>query len=290
MAQELITIEEIVARTTDLPSIPAAALQVMEETESPTATAASIAKILMTDQSLAARILRLANSAYYGLARRVTNIQEAVVVLGMRTVRNLAIVASSYPFLTKEVAGYQLGAKELWLHSCGVGVGAQLAARIARYPNEDQAFTAGLLCDIGKLAMSVWFEGKTDKMLLLAQAKGLTFSEVERMLLGFDHADVGAHLAESWNFPKDITLAIRYHHNPAAANDDRSLLLDCVHLGDYMTMLMGFGLGGDGMQYRFSEDTLDRLGITPDGLDEVLNEFVAKYEMYESVFEGLQAA
>ncbi|MBL8086737.1 MAG: HDOD domain-containing protein [Chthonomonas sp.] len=289
MSEQLITIEEIVSRTTDLPSIPAAALKVLQETESSTSTASSVAQILSTDQALSARILRLANSAYYGLSRRVGNLSEAVVVLGMRTVRNLAIVASSYPWMTKPVPGYELGTKELWLHSFGVAIGAQLAAKRANSPLEEQAFTSGLLCDIGKLALSVWFENKTDKMLQLAQAKRTSFIQVERMLLGYDHAEVGAHLAESWNFPKEIVNAIKYHHDPDAC-EDRTLLVDCVHFGDYITMLMGFGLGGDGMQYRFCESTLERLGIEPDDLDDVISEFVTQYEAYEKMFEELQAA
>jgi putative nucleotidyltransferase with HDIG domain len=289
MSEQLLTIEEICSRTTELPSIPAAALKVIKETDSSTSTANSVAQILSTDQALTARIVRLANSAYYGLARRVGNVSEAVVVLGMRTVRNLAIVASSYPWLTKPVPGYELGAKDLWLHSFGVAIGAQVVAKRARFAQEEQAFTAGLLCDIGKLALSVWFEEKTPKMLQLAQLKGNTFSQVERMLLGYDHAEVGAYLAETWNFPKEIVEAIKYHHDPEQC-PDRTMLVDCVHMGDYLTMLMGFGLGGDGMQYRFAEDTLERLGIGVEELDDVISEFVTKYKEHEKMFEDLQAA
>src|SRR5690242_15728442 len=94
-----ITIEEIVKKTPDLPSMPAAAIKVMRETESTTSSASSIAHILAQDQALSARVLRLANSAYYGLSRKVANLQESVIVLGMRCVRNLCLVASTYPWM-----------------------------------------------------------------------------------------------------------------------------------------------------------------------------------------------
>lgn len=289
MSKELLTLEEIVARTPELPSIPAAALKVIQETESVTATAASVARILVSDQALTARILRLANSAYYGLTRKVNHVSEAVVVLGMRTVKNLALVASSYPWLTKPVPGYELGSKDLWLHSIGVGIGAQLTAKLSRKCHDDMAFTAGLLCDIGKLAMSVWFEEKTSKMLLAAQQKGMTFCEVERLLLGYDHAEVGAFLTENWNFPTQIVQAIRYHHSPDQ-QETYDPLADCVHVGDYLTMMMGFGLGGDGLQYKLDPDSLSRLGLEANNLDEIINEFVLAYEAQALMFEELQAA
>ncbi len=284
-----ISIEDIVKKTTDLPSLPAAALKVMRETESSTSNASSIAQILAQDQALSARVLRLANSAYYGLTRKVTNLQESVVVLGMRCVRNLCMVAATYPWMSRKLDGYCLGPKELWTHSFGTALGAQLFAKLSKKCSEDQAFTAGLLHDIGKVALSVWLENKIGLVSQYATQAEVSFDEAERKILGYDHCQVGEHLALSWNLPEDIVLAVRWHHNPNGL-ETPSAIVDCVHLGLYLTMSMGFGLGGDGMQYKFCEESLQRLGIDAGDIDSITDAFVAGYEDYEKMFEELAAA
>lgn len=284
-----ITIEEIVKKTSDLPSLPAAALKVMKETESSTSNASSIAHILAQDQALSARVLRLANSAYYGLTRKVTNLQESVVVLGMRCVRNLCMVAATYPWMSRKLDGYCLGPRELWTHSFGTALGAQLFARLSGKCSEDQAFTAGLLHDIGKVALSVWLENKTALVAQYATQAEVSFDEAERKILGYDHCQVGEHLANSWNLPEDIVQSVRWHHDPDGL-EKANPIVDCVHLGLFLTMSMGFGLGGDGMQYHFCESSLQRLGISQDDIDKITDTFVTGYEEYERMFEELAAA
>lgn len=283
MAQVL-TLEEIVGRTSDLPSIPAAALKVMRASESATVTAGALAAMIAEDQSLSARVLRLANSAYYGLPRQVADLGEAVIVLGMRTVRNLAMVAATYPWLVRPLKGYDLGPRQMWLHSFGVAIGAQLVARLAKSRSEDLAFTAGLLHNIGKVVMSIWLEDKIGQMMKFAQAAQVPFDEAERKVFGYSHCEVGAYLAEQWNLPDRLVLAIRYHHDPDACIPPNDVV-DAVHLGDFLTMSMGFGLGGDGMHYRLAEETLQRLGLRAEDLDQVIDDFVTSYERYESMLE-----
>ncbi len=284
-----ITLEDIVRKTTDLPSIPSAALQVMRHADSNTASAETIAQCLAQDQSLSVRVLRLANSAYYGLTRQVSDLQEAVVVLGMRSVRSLAMVAATYPWMVRQLKGYCLGPRQLWAHSFGTALGAQLVARASGRCHEDHAFTAGLLHDIGKVALSVWLENRMGAICNYAAREDLTFDQAERKILGFDHAEVGKYLADSWNLPAEITAAIRFHHEPDACKPPLPVV-DCVHIGSYLTLSMGFGLGGDGLRYTFSQQSLDRIGLTPDRLDALIDAFVEGYETCEGLFEELVAA
>jgi putative nucleotidyltransferase with HDIG domain len=284
-----LTIEDIVGRTQDLPTLPAAALKVIQQTYSSETTASQVAEALATDQALAARVLRLSNSAYYGLSRQISALQDAVVVLGMHSVRNLALVASSYPWLSKPLKGYGLGPRQLWTHSFGTAVGAQLVAKRAHLPSADAVFTAGLLHDIGKVVLSVWLEDKISALYSLAVHEGVPFDVAERKVLGFDHTEIGLYVAEQWNLPQPILDAIRYHHDPNAASPT-SPVADAVHIGDYLTMMLGFGLGGDGLQYVVYEEALERLRLCADDLDQVTDAFVAAYERYEALFEELQAA
>jgi putative nucleotidyltransferase with HDIG domain len=254
--------------------------------ELPTATAQSVARHLGQDQALTARVLRLANSAYYGLPRQIVGVPDAVVVLGMRCVRNLCLVASTYPWMIRPLKGYELEPKALWTHSFGVAVAAQLLAQRTRRTAADLAFTAGLLHDLGKVALSIWLENKMTGMVTIATRERLTFDEVERKVLGFDHAQVGAHMGESWNLPKPLVEVMRFHHQPGT-DEPVSDLVDCVHVADYMTMSLGLGLGGDGLRYEFSEPAMARLGLRPEDLEGIIDEFETAYEHHEKLFEDL---
>ena len=121
MNQQL-SIEDLMKKTTDLPSLPAATFAVMREADSPTSSAHTIASHLMEDQALTMRVLRLANSAFYGLSRQIMSAEEAVVVLGSRTIRHLCLVASTYPWMSKPLKGYELGPEQLFSHALAVAV------------------------------------------------------------------------------------------------------------------------------------------------------------------------
>ncbi|MBX3120078.1 MAG: HDOD domain-containing protein [Fimbriimonadaceae bacterium] len=288
MVQPSFTIEQIVAKTADLPTIPAAALAVMRETNRPESCARTVAQHIKKDQALTVRVLRLANSAYYGLSRRVVDVNDAVVMLGMKAVHNLSMVASTYPWLSRPLKGYGLGPKEMWTHSFAVATGSELVAKHSGRVDPSVAFTAGLLHNVGKVALSIWLENRVQAFIALAIRDNLTFDEVERKVLGFDHCEVGGYLGELWNLPEDIVAAIRWHHHPNEA-DPVNLTVDAVHMGDFMTMSMGFGLGADGLRYDFCEDTMVRLGIRHDELDELLGAFIEAYEDYERLFEGFDS-
>ncbi|MCU0315722.1 MAG: HDOD domain-containing protein [Fimbriimonadaceae bacterium] len=290
MANAAITLQDIVDKTSDLPTLPAAALKVMREVESPHSNASTIGNLLSVDQSLSVRVLRLANSAFYGLNRQVKDLNEAVVILGMKTVKNLAMVAATYPWMSRPVKGYNLGPRQMWCHAFGTAVGAQLVAKMSKACREDIAFTTGLLHDIGKVALSVWVENKIQAISYYATREGIPFDAAERKILGFDHCQVGGYLGEKWNLPEEVVLAIKHHHDPDSLMPDVPPVVDCVHVGNYLTMAMGFGLGGDGLLYGVSEESLARLGLSSAELDEIMDEFVGSYERYEELFGELTAA
>jgi len=284
MISSSLKLEDILRKTSDLPTLPRAALNVIRETESPTASAASVAQQIGMDQALTARVLRLANSAYFGLSRQVADIQEAVVILGMRNVRNLAIVASTFPWMSKPLKGYRLGPRQMWTHSFCVAVAAKELAIKTRKADPDLAFTAGLLHNIGKVALSVWLENKIDAMVNVAIRENLTFDQMERKILGFSHAEVGAFLADQWSLPKILIDAIEFHHSPNEIPEPNPLV-DYVHIGDYVTMSVGLGLGADGLRYEFYPEALERVNIDHADIDEVLDSFLEAQEAYEHLFD-----
>ena len=286
MVTTTLTIEDIVRKTPDLPTIPAAALAVMREADSSISTAHSVSQHIAQDQALTARVLRLANSAYYGLSRQVVDLQEAVVVLGMRCVRNLAVVAATYPWMSKPLKGYMLAPKQMWTHSFGVAVASQQVAKHTNCAPDETVFIAGLLHNIGKVALSIWLENKLPMMVNMAIKEDIPFDQLERNLLGFDHADVGAYLGEQWNLPKVFVDAIHYHHRPNECVPHNATV-DCVHIGDYLTMAMGFGLGGDGLRYDLVPEAMARIQLEPSDVEKLTSGFVAEYQRYESLFEEM---
>ncbi len=283
-----LSIQSIIENTPELPSMPTAVLSVIRESGSASSSAKSVAEHIAQDQALTARILRLANSAYYGLERKVTDIEDAVIVLGMRAVRSLAMVASTYTWMSKPLKAYGLGPKELWAHSFGVGVCSEMLAKKTSKTEPETAFTAGLLHNMGKTVLNVWLHDRTAALAKAAQRAEMPFDEIERRMLGFDHAQVGAALAEKWNLPESITSAIRYHHLPDAAEEHRGVV-DCVHLADCLTTGLGIGLGIDGKCYRVSEHSFERLSLQPATCDDVLAECAKRnreYEVLMTDFDG----
>lgn len=286
MVSPNLKIETLIQQTNELPSIPAAAMAVLNEVNNPNSNALSISRLLLQDQALATRVLRLANSAYYGLSRQVADLQEAVVILGMRSIRNLALVAGTYPWLTKEFKGYALGPKALWTHSLGVAVGAQCLAKASRKAQPDECFMAGLLHNLGKVVLAVSLEGHLHNIFQLAETENIGFDEAERRYLGYDHCDVGAHLAAKWNLPELFQAAMQYHHTPNQADMHQSIV-DCVHLGDYLATTFGLGLGGDGLRYILSSEALDRLGIDSETFEQIVSDFPETFVEYEQMFDSI---
>jgi HD-like signal output (HDOD) protein len=285
----ILTLDEIVKRTKDLPVFSPTAQEVMRATGNADTAASTIASLIIKDQALALKVLRLANSSYYGLPRKIESLEQAVVILGVRSIRNLALAAATYPWLVRPLKGYDLGPKELWLHSFAVGGAASCIARASRAVDPELALTSGMVHDLGMVTLSIWLESKASALLHYAKREGLAFDQVEAKVLGFDHAQVGAHLAENWNIPAPIVEAVRWHHHPSKAPVP-SALTDCVHLGIEATKKLGIGLNEKGIDYHFDPASFDRLGLTEVELDHAAEQVRSSLEEYRQLLEEQAAA
>ena len=263
-------LDNLIRQVQDLPSLPIAVTRVMQLTNDPKAGLSDVAHALASDQGLAARVLKLANSAYYGSSRRIGTVSEAVVILGMRTTRNLTLATSCQDMLEREVQGYFLPRGALWRHSLACAAAAQNLARRAHFRGTEEAFVAGLLHDIGKVVMSAYLKAEFAQVLTRVAKGRLTFSDAEREVLGFDDAEVGARLLERWNLPSTLVTAVRYHHAPSQAPE--SLLAALVHVADTICLTLGIGLGVDGMAYTLDPNALAMLHLTEDDFEQVASQ------------------
>ena len=263
-------LDNLIRQVQDLPSLPIAVTRVMQLTNDPKAGLSDVAHALASDQGLAARVLKLANSAYYGSSRRIGTVSEAVVILGMRTTRNLTLATSCQDMLEREVQGYFLPRGALWRHSLACAAAAQNLARRAHFRGTEEAFVAGLLHDIGKVVMSAYLKAEFAQVLTRVAKGRLTFSDAEREVLGFDDAEVGARLLERWNLPSTLVTAVRYHHAPSQAPE--SPLAALVHVADTICLNLGIGLGVDGMAYTLDPNALAMLHLTEDDFEQVASQ------------------
>lgn len=266
-----ITLEEIIRRVKDLPALPNITSEIMRLTENPDSTVQDIENVIMKDQSLTARILRLANSAYYGYPRRISTISEASVLLGFQAIRSITLTASVGGLLMKEVPGYGLEENELWRQSQSCAIISRHIAKKIRFPKIDQAYVAGLLRDIGKVIVSYYLTEHFKQIIDMVKNENIPFSEAEENVLGLHHAQIGAEIAKKWNLPDELVEAIAYHHNPEKATINPKLTA-IVHIADAIVMMLGIGLGVDGMTYNFSGEAIRTLGIDESMLEQTMSD------------------
>ena len=276
-------LEALLRQVRDLPALPAAVLRVMQLTDDPKASAADVARAMASDQALALRVLKLANSAFYGASRRISTVSEAVVILGMRTTRNLVMATGCQDMLEVSVGGYAMPRGALWRHSLACGSAAQALAIRAKYRATEEAFVAGLLHDIGKVVLNMYLKEQFVKVLIRAAGGKITYVEAEREILGFDHAEAGARLLERWNLPANLVSAVRYHHRPLQ-DEPKSLLPCIVHVADAICLTLGIGLGMDGLTYALQPEALAALNLTDADFEEVANQVCDTMTQAGSVF------
>ncbi|NPV28601.1 MAG: HDOD domain-containing protein [Firmicutes bacterium] len=263
--------DQIAQRVRDLPALPQIVARVLKLTEDPNSTVKELNDVICQDQALTAKVLRLANSAYYGFPRRIGTIVEAIIILGFNTIRNLVLAVSVHSLLCKEVPGYQLGRGELWRHSIACAMAARTLARRVRFPSPDQAFIAGLLHDIGKVILSVYVREAFEEIIEKVHEAQIPFIQAEEEILRFTHAVIGSKVADKWNLPVPLVEAIAFHHNPQLAKENQKLAA-LVHLADAICMMMGIGLGGDGLYYPLAPEALSLLGLESEDIEAIMGE------------------
>ena len=263
--------DALVRQVRDLPALPETVLRVLRLADDPKAGVADAAKALVSDQALAARVLKLANSAFYGATRRIATVSEAVVILGMRTTRNLVMAASCESLLEGEVAGYGLPHGALLRHSLACASAAQALARRTRFRGLEEAFVAGLLHDLGKVVMNTYGRKQFADVLVRVQLGSMTYADAELSVFGFGHAEAGACLLERWHLPPSLVAAVRWHHAPSDALFD-SPLPCLVHVADAVCQVLDAGRESDGLIPTLHPDALSQLRLTAADCEAVTGE------------------
>lgn len=279
-------IQELIKEIKSLKPIPQITNQIIEIVEKPQASLSEVADIILFDPMITANILRSCNSAYFGLPRQVDSVRDAVALLGLEQIVDIVLLKSGKDNLNKENEGYGLFEGDLWRQSVSCALIARGICERKGIKDKQLVFTATLLKDIGKVILDRFVAGSFEKIQALVQDKGLSFMEAEKKVIGVDHAELGGLVAKDWNFSDKMVYIIRNHH---LENEDARKNVDCcvVYLADILCMMMGIGVGVDGLAYRFYDEVVKSLGFSEKELQEIIAEFGAKMTEVESLIASI---
>jgi HD-like signal output (HDOD) protein len=223
---------EAVKKVNTIATLPEVTARIVATVEDPRSTAKQLHEIVSHDPALVTRILKVVNSAFYGLPGQIGSIERAIVLLGLNGVKNIAVAASLGQLFRGVKLCDKFTAKDLWRHCIAVAVAARDLAKQMKLPMTDEAFLAGMIHDIGILISMQTCPDKLRTVCDRAAAEQTDFCTLEREVIGMDHQQLGQGLAELWKFPRACQLVAGYHHRPTALSDPNRLLISLVYAAD----------------------------------------------------------
>ncbi len=279
------TVDDIISQVQSLPPLPDTATKLFMIMNDPKSSVDEIVETVKYDQAITTEVLRLCNSAFIGLGRTVTSLKDAMLLLGSAKVLQMVMSVHANALLAREQAGYGLEPGALWRHSVAVALASSTFAQRLRLPNVSLAFTAGLLHDIGKVILNRYVADEFTEIVRRVSDEGLSFGEAEQQVLGFSHEEVGGIIAESWQLPDPIVRCIRYHHTPHLV-DPPDDLVDTVYLATSLCLILGIGIGEDGLCYRADQDVMDRHALHEGDLEQQGMKILSELRDVEELFSA----
>ena len=268
--------DDIRKKVSSFPMMPQAAVKLRDLLKKDDVPINEIENILRQDPGLSANILRLANSAHFGVASKVGSLKKAVMLLGLKRFEQIAISAHMNKTMDKAVEGYGLTPGALWLHSVAVATTAEALAKFLKISDPDDVFIPALLHDMGKLIMGKFVKEESEQIESIV-AKGDSLDRAEYMVFGTDHAEIGALILEKWSFPVDIVNAVRWHHDPEYLSETYKCLKEPTMQSDivYLSNLICQSIGDN-------ETVVGKYAMPP---SEVLKRLGIKLDQYEIIAE-----
>jgi putative nucleotidyltransferase with HDIG domain len=282
MSMEL---EQLINSATDLPTIPVVAVKVLKLIESEGVTAEELAKVVSSDPAVAARVLKISNSSFYGCQRQIQTLPHAIMMLGYNTLRSLVIAAS-----VKQVYNpYGLTEKMLWEHSFGAGLAARIIAGSTGLVNEEEAFLGGLFHDIGKTILNTMDSQQFQTVMQKCFNEEIQFVDAEKQLYPFSHAELGAYVIKKWNFPEMLMKAVLEHHRYGFGEDEdpyQVTLTSVVGLSNLFCHKKGIGMRQPATDLVLHESIPARnLQLEEEKINSMLETFETIFRLDKSYFD-----
>jgi HD-like signal output (HDOD) protein len=244
---------DAVKKVNSFATLPEVTGKIIATVEDPKSTAGTLHKIVSHDPALVTRIMKVVNSAFYGLPGQIGSIERAIVLLGLNAIKNIAVAASLGQLFRGAKLCEGFTAKDLWTHCIAVGVTARELAKQMKLPVADEAFLAGMIHDVGLLISLQTAPEQLRQVCEAAKNSDRNFVDIEREVMGMDHQQLGACLSEHWRFPKNCQLVAGHHHHPSALGDGNRMLVTLVYVADTICCQSRHGFNLTAMHQRLDE-------------------------------------
>ncbi len=256
-----------------MPSLSITVAKILEVTRDPRVTAKDLNKVISLDPVLVGRVLKLVNSAYYGLSNKVTSLVNAIIMLGINTIKNLALSTAVLGNMRENSSFKSLNIDGFWRHSIGVGVASRLIAKKIGIPvNQiEEYFIAGLLHDIGKIPLNEVFEEHYLKAIRLADFKKMQLLDMEKEIIGITHTEVGKMIAGKWRLSPETLECILHHHNHTEVSEQYYKIGTTVYIANIFCNLNQIGFSGDRYPKKIEGYLLSSIGLGEGYLDDIFD-------------------
>ncbi|MBI1369002.1 MAG: HDOD domain-containing protein [Planctomycetes bacterium] len=272
-------INAVMAEVSQIATLPEITVKIIETVEDPDASAEDLHKIIANDPALCARVLKVVNSAFYGLPGQIGSINRAIVLLGLNAVKNIAIAAS----LAKLFRGGRLcadfSAKDLWTHSIGVAAGVKLLVERLKVNVLDEAFLSGLMHDIGVMVEMQAVQPKLLEVFDVMREEKLSMLDAEEKVIGANHQDFGKALCEKWKFPASFACVAGFHHNPMTLTSEQRSLTAMVHVADVLAARLKLGCDKTVSTLEIEPEVTDYLKLTDKMIEQVTEDLPRAHEV-----------
>ncbi len=263
-------VEKALAGIGEIATLPEVTVKIIEIVEDARSTARDLHDVIKHDPALSAKVLKVVNSAFYGLPGQIASVDRAIILLGLSAVKNIAIAASIARLFKGGRISEEFTANDLWRHSLSVGVACRLIAKKTHYPVQpDELFVAGLIHDMGILVERQAFPEKLTQVINTYSAQGGNFLTIEESLIGANHQQFGGGLTTRWKFPRHLRAACGFHHNPEALSAELQKLGNVVKTADVLCCQEKFGFYQTHESGEITDAILEDIGITREQLEEV---------------------
>jgi putative nucleotidyltransferase with HDIG domain len=277
------TVEKLIQSIDNLPVFPLIVFRVGEILRNDDYSAAEIVEVIRYDQAMAANIVKMGNSPYFGVRQKIGSLRDAIVFLGRDNLRKIVQTAGAARYFKKEGRGYTEKSRELWEHSVAVALMSQILSRKIFHCDNDRLYLAALLHDIGKMVMGVAVYESFDEISQLVSSGKYSFLEAEEAVVGINHADLGGKIAEKWHFPVEIVEAISFHHRPDLLKNADNEMAWLVYLADQICLISGYTGGFDGLAHRGVSATMEKFDFHEKDVEQGMIQLVEELKKAEDV-------
>jgi putative nucleotidyltransferase with HDIG domain len=277
-------VETILKTSSQLPPFPAVIHRALALLNDPKTSVQEVVETIQYDQSITANVLRVCNSPYYGLRQPVSSLQEAVMLIGFDPLLEIILGGAAGSILGDSVAGYDLESGELWKHSVSSALLSLIICHRLKKDRSPMLFTAALIHDIGKVMLNSFVKEQFQTIKELVKTKKVSFLTAEKEVLGIDHAELSALIAEKWNFPREIIQAIRYHHTPLLATSEQDVVY-LIYLSNLVAMLTGIGGGADGLSYSSFNEVMYHFKLEEKDIERFMSQLGDQIQKVEAMIQ-----